>query len=131
MVLVCEIHRMLQIALPVMKLHLSAKQLVLIFSVLLMPLINGIEPQVEAREMIIQVLIEVGSVESQGALPIVAPGQRESVLLLLKGNSTGTARKIITTLTIRTNTTRTGIATTSTSSPYVGAASSSDTRPMS
>jgi len=96
-----------------------------------MPLINGIEPQVEAREMIIQVLIEVGSVESQGALPIVAPGQRESVLLLLKGNSTGTARKIITTLTIRTNTTRTGIATTSTSSPYVGAASSSDTRPMS
>ena len=39
--------------LSAIKLHLSMKQLVLILSVLLLLLINGIEPQVEAGEPII------------------------------------------------------------------------------
>jgi len=77
MVLVWEINMMLQIVLPVIKLHLSTKQLALILSVLLLlPLINSIDPQVEAGEMIIHVLIKVGSVEARGDHPSVAPGQR-------------------------------------------------------
>ena len=101
MVLVCKIDMVLQVALPAINLHLPIKQLVLIISMLLLPLINGIEPQVEVREMLI--LIKVGSVKTQGACPNVGPGQRRSVLLLLKGNNTRTARKVKTTLTTRTN----------------------------
>ena len=40
------------------QIHLPTKQLVLILSVLLLPLINGIEPQGGAREAIVYVLIE-------------------------------------------------------------------------
>ena len=64
MVLVCEIKIMLQIALPAIKLHLPAKQLVLIVRTLLLPLIYGIEPQVEAGKVIIHVLIEMSSAET-------------------------------------------------------------------
>jgi len=82
--------------------------------VLLLPLINGIKPQVGAGKIIIHVLIEVGSVEARGACPSVALSQKGSVLLLLKGNNTRTTRKIINTLTTRTNPTRIRIATTTT-----------------
>jgi len=54
----------LQVALPAIKLHLLAKQLMLILSALLLPLIKGIEPQVEAGEMIMHVMVEVGSVKA-------------------------------------------------------------------
>ena len=110
MVLVREINMMLQIALSTIKLHLSTKQLVLILSMLLLLVINGIEPQVEARKVITRVLIEMGSIEARGAYPSAAPGQKGSVLLLLKGNNTETARSIRTTLTTRSNTTRSRIA---------------------
>jgi len=43
-VLVCIVHMALQVALPAIKVHLPMKQLVLILSVLLLPIINGVEP---------------------------------------------------------------------------------------
>ena len=64
MVLVCEINMMLQNALLAVKLHLPVKQFLLILSMLLLPLINGVEPQVKVGKMIIHVLVEVGSVET-------------------------------------------------------------------
>jgi len=51
---------MLQIALSAVKLHLPAKQFLLILSVFLLLLINGVKPQVEAGKMIIHVMVEVG-----------------------------------------------------------------------
>jgi len=44
MMLICIINMVLQVALPTIKLYLPTKQLVLILSVLLLPLINSIEP---------------------------------------------------------------------------------------
>jgi len=41
MVLVRKVNMMLQIALPAVKFHLLVKQVLLILSVLLLPLING------------------------------------------------------------------------------------------
>jgi len=77
----------------------------------LLPLVNGVEPQVEAGKMIIHVMVEVGSVKARGTRPSAAPGQRGSVLFLLESNSAETTRNIRTTLTTRLNTTRTCIAT--------------------
>ena len=59
--------------------HLPAKQLVLILSVMLLLLINSIKPHVEVGEIIIHVLVEVGSIKAQGARPSVAPDQRGSM----------------------------------------------------
>ena len=92
------------------------KQLVLILSVLLLPLIISIKPQVEAGEMIIHVLVEVGSVKAQGARPHVVLGQRGGIVLLLKGNSVGTTREIRTSL--KASTTRTNIAITNDQLPH-------------
>ena len=55
MVLICGVDMVLQVLLLEIKLHLPAKQLVLILSVLLLPVINRIDPQVEVREVIIHV----------------------------------------------------------------------------
>ena len=76
------------------KVSLPAKQLVLILSVLLLPLINGIEPQVETGEMVIYMLIKVGSIKTRGARLSVALSHRGSKELLLKGNSSKTTRNI-------------------------------------
>ena len=73
MMLICTIDMVLQVASSATKLHLPAKQLVLILGVLLLPLINGIEPLVEAGELIIQVLIEVGCIEIRRAHCNAAP----------------------------------------------------------
>jgi len=44
MVLICEINMIFQIVLSAIKFHLPVKQLMLILSMLLLPLINGNEP---------------------------------------------------------------------------------------
>jgi len=59
----------LQVALSAIKVHLPTRQLVLVISVLLLPLINGINPQVEAREMVVHILITVPSIKTREALP--------------------------------------------------------------
>jgi len=57
---------------------------------LLLPHINGIEPQVKAREMIIYVLVEIGSVKARGAYPSVTLGQRGAY----SSSSRGTAPEL-------------------------------------
>ena len=73
MVLICIVNIMLQVLLPAIKLHLPMEQLLLALSVLLLMLINGIEPQVEVREMFIQILIEMGSIKARRACDIATP----------------------------------------------------------
>jgi len=60
------------------------KQLMLILSMLLFSLINGIEPQIKVGEMIIHILIKVGSIKTQGALLSMAPSHSGSIYLRLK-----------------------------------------------
>jgi len=64
MVLVCIVHMMLQVALSVIKFHLSMKQLVLILSMLLLPLIDSVKPQLETGELIAHILIEFGGIKT-------------------------------------------------------------------
>ena len=54
-VLMRIVHMMREVALPMIKLHLAMKEHVVILSVLLLPLINGVQPQVEAREVFVHV----------------------------------------------------------------------------
>jgi len=74
----------LQVALPMIRFHLPMKQLVQILSVLLLPPIDGIEPQVDAGEVLIHILIDVGGIETQGAYLNTAHIHRGSIHLLLK-----------------------------------------------
>jgi len=73
MVLVCVADIVLQVLLLVIKLHLAAKQLILIMTMLLLLLINGIEPQMEVRKLTIQVLIKVGCIKTRRARRSAAP----------------------------------------------------------
>ena len=82
MVLICVVDMVLQVALLTIKVHLPTKQLMLILSVLLLPLINGIEPQVKARKIVVNILIETCSIKTRGARLSVVPNHRWGVLLL-------------------------------------------------
>jgi len=72
-VLIYIVNIMLQVLLPAIKLHLSVEQLLLGLSLLLLTLINCIEPQVEAGEVIIQILVEMGFIKARRAHDIAAP----------------------------------------------------------
>ena len=78
MVLICIVDMVFQIALSAIKVHMLVKQHVLIVSML--PLINGIEPQVKAGEMVIHVLIKMRSIKTQGARLCAAPSHGEVYL---------------------------------------------------
>ena len=114
-VLVCIVDMVLRVALPAIKVHLPAKQLVLILSALLLLLINGIKPQVETGEMIIHVLIKVHSIKTRGARLSATPSHRGSIHLLLKGYHSRTTRNIKS--THMASTTTTNIATIITNIP--------------
>jgi len=81
--LVCEIDIVLQVLLPAIKLHLSATQLLLILSMFLLTLVYCIKPQVEAREVVIHVMVEMGFIKAQRTRLSVAPSQRGVITLLL------------------------------------------------
>jgi len=117
MVLVCIVDMVLQVALPAVKVHISVKQLVLILSVLLLSLINGIEPQVEVAEVVIHVLIEVCSIKTRGAHLSATPNDRWGILLLLNGDNSRTTGNIRTYL--KDGTTTTYISTIATNIPTV------------
>ena len=63
MVLIYIVHMVLQVALSAIIVHLPAKQLVMILSVLLLSLINGIEPHLEVGERVVHILIKVDSIK--------------------------------------------------------------------
>ena len=104
----------------VLQVALSAKQLVLILSVLLLPLINGIEPQVEAGEMIIHILIKVGSVKTRGGRLSAGLSHRGSIHLLLKGYCSKSTKNIWTAHVAITTTTNISTITTDTPTLALG-----------
>jgi len=89
MVFISVVDVVLQVLLSTIKLHLLVEQLLLILSGFLLMLINWIESEVEAKEMIIHVLVEMGFIEARRNRFSMPPRQKGVILLLLGWNGQG------------------------------------------